>query len=87
MYSLAFRLAKAQKLNMDPDLLISQSIKNLDLLIEKYTPSPPPDFDEMAYLEANPDIAAAVNRGDFKNGFIHYLRHGFHEGRKRPSLK
>lgn len=40
----------------------------------------PPDFDAAQYLAANPDVAAAG-----MPAAEHYLKHGFHEGRKlRP---
>ncbi len=45
---------------------------------------PPPDFDEPAYLQANPDVANEVVAGRQKSGFVHYLLHGSHEGRQRP---
>lgn len=45
-------------------------------------------FDEAAYLEAHPDIAAAIDRGVFSSGFDHYQRHGWSEGRSlgRPRV-
>lgn len=46
---------------------------------------PPHDFDEGAYLRANPDVAAEKSRGRQKSGFMHYILHGRHEGRPRPS--
>ena len=39
-------------------------------------------FDEKYYLSKNPDVAAAVKRGEFKSGHEHYLRHGHKEHRK-----
>jgi SAM-dependent methyltransferase len=38
-------------------------------------------FDEIAYLRANPDVAAAVARGDFESGRQHADRFGRQEGR------
>lgn len=38
-------------------------------------------FDETGYLSANPDVAASVARGAFRNGYEHYLSHGHQEGR------
>lgn len=46
----------------------------------------PADFDEAAYLKNNPDIAAAVAAGAVQSGYVHYIRHGFAEGRRRPNL-
>jgi len=43
----------------------------------------PPDFDENAYLQANPDVAAEVAEARQKSGYVHYLLHGQHEGRAR----
>ena len=44
-----------------------------------------PDFDEAAYLRANPDVAEAVRSGGFRHGYHHYLAAGRLEGRSRPS--
>lgn len=41
----------------------------------------PSGFDEAAYMQGNPDIAAAVARGEFKDGLSHYLQYGRNEGR------
>jgi hypothetical protein len=38
-------------------------------------------LDEVAYLRANPDVAAAVQRGRMADGMQHYLLHGQDEGR------
>jgi hypothetical protein len=38
-------------------------------------------FNEELYLQANPDVAQAVARGQFASGRMHYNRHGRHEGR------
>lgn len=38
-------------------------------------------WNEGAYLAANPDVAAAVQRGEFPNGFEHYYAAGLQEGR------
>lgn len=40
-----------------------------------------PDFDERAYLEANPDVAIALSQGIFKNARQHYQLYGQFEGR------
>lgn len=45
----------------------------------------PPDFDETAYLRANPDVAEAVERGVLATGFMHYVLHGRGEGRPRQT--
>ncbi|WP_129139169.1 DUF4347 domain-containing protein [Modicisalibacter coralii] len=39
-------------------------------------------FDEAFYLADNPDVAAAVSRGDFASGYEHYTRYGADEGRQ-----
>jgi hypothetical protein len=41
----------------------------------------PSEFDEAAYLELNPDVAAAVQGGAYKSGVEHYLRYGWKEDR------
>jgi len=50
---------------------------------------PPPvavPFDEKDYLARNPDVAAAVARGDFVSGFQHFETHGRREGRTAPEI-
>ena len=37
-------------------------------------------FDEREYLRCNPDVRAAVARGQFPSGFDHYRGHGRREG-------
>jgi len=44
----------------------------------------PPDFDENAYLQENPDVAAAIARGEQFTAFGHYFAYGRPEGRRRP---
>jgi SAM-dependent methyltransferase len=41
------------------------------------------NFDERAYLAANPDVAAAVERGDVKSGRAHFAAYGSREGRRQ----
>jgi hypothetical protein len=38
-------------------------------------------FHDMAYLDANPDVEAAVRRGEFHSGYQHWQLHGAAEGR------
>jgi hypothetical protein len=40
------------------------------------------DFSEEAYLRANPDVNEAIERGDLPSGYVHYLGHGYFEGRR-----
>lgn len=49
--------------------------------IQIRTPVTPENYDEVAYLAANPDVAEAVRRGDFRSGRVHFNRHGFRESR------
>ena len=42
----------------------------------------PAAFNELAYLEINPDVEDAVRRGEFISGFEHWQRHGQSEGRQ-----
>ncbi len=48
---------------------------------EAQVPTSTEQFDPAYYLSANPDVAEAVNAGDFANGWEHYSRFGFAEGR------
>lgn len=43
-------------------------------------------FNEAEYLEANPDVAAAVKEGNFRSGREHYEKHGEREGRMLKRL-
>jgi SAM-dependent methyltransferase len=45
------------------------------------SPASPAWFDDTFYLQTNPDVAAAVRRGDFASGYEHFARHGEREGR------
>jgi hypothetical protein len=40
------------------------------------------DFDEEAYLAANPDVRHAVERGEVESARLHYIGYGYFEGRK-----
>jgi hypothetical protein len=40
-----------------------------------------PDFNELAYMAANPDVEAAVRRSTFASGFQHWIEFGQREGR------
>ena len=40
------------------------------------------EFNEAGYLEANPDVAAALRSGSMTNAHLHYLSYGYFEGRK-----
>ena len=40
------------------------------------------EFEESTYLASNPDVAAAVERGEFSSGFEHYLGFGCRENRR-----
>jgi hypothetical protein len=40
------------------------------------------EFDEREYLQCNPDVWAAVRRGEFASGFQHYQTFGRNEGRQ-----
>lgn len=39
------------------------------------------NFNEEAYLQANPDVAEGIARGEFQNGAQHFLMRGINEGR------
>src|SRR5436309_13436603 len=41
----------------------------------------PDNFDESGYLAANPDVAEAVRKGQFKSGRQHFDGHGLKERR------
>lgn len=43
----------------------------------------PDNFDEAAYLGANPDVAAGVARGVWASGLVHFRKQGEREGRRQ----
>ena len=45
-------------------------------------PPIPKEYNEADYLELNPDIAAAVEKGIYSSGLHHYISYGFKENRK-----
>jgi hypothetical protein len=40
------------------------------------------DFNEAGYLEANPDVAAALRNGTIESARLHYVGFGYFEGRR-----
>ena len=48
---------------------------------QTHIPGTPHDWDESAYLSANPDVPALIAEGKFRNGFEHYRAVGFLEFR------
>ncbi|MBL8201650.1 MAG: GSCFA domain-containing protein [Chromatiales bacterium] len=77
----------AQSANYAPDRLhvLDEAVgKVTGAFIQAYLgDSPPldPDFLEIPYLAANPDVDAQVRSGDLDSGFAHWLRVGRAEGR------
>ena len=70
---------------MDPVMDIIAELKaGMDDALRSGHVPPPPDFDEEAYLQQNPDVAEAVVSGAFPSGFVHYFQLGYREGRRRP---
>ena len=66
-----------------PDYTVNNQLflKHLDLkrLLRQY-----PDeaqFDEAFYLRQHPDVALAVQRGEFRSGFSHFMAYGLFENR------
>lgn len=49
--------------------------------VEQNNPFSRDDFDEETYLRLNPDVSSSVAKGDIASGYIHYVMHGFLEGR------
>jgi hypothetical protein len=69
----------------DGGRLSAEAIRFLTSLNKKhYELTPPPDFDDDAYLARNPDVADVVEQGKMSCGFEHYYRFGRQEGRQRP---
>lgn len=70
-----------EKLGKEGQALISSA--SLEKLAMVMAIPAPPDFDEAAYLHANPDVRHAIEAGMFHSAFCHYILHGRKEGRKR----
>lgn len=51
-------------------------------ILDDAGPEVPLAFDEAYYLDANPDVRAAVEDRIFRSGYEHYIRHGKAEGRR-----
>ncbi len=67
---------------LEPDAGWNEALSALQKL---KAPIPVPDhFDEPAYLAGNPDVAAAVQKGQLHSGYVHFLLFGRFEGRRRP---
>lgn len=65
--------------------IIAELKMEMDEAIRNGKIPPPPDFDEEAYLQQNPDVAEAVRAGSLSSGFAHYFQQGHREGRSRPA--
>lgn len=39
------------------------------------------NFNEISYLDANPDVASALRRGEIESAHHHYVQNGYFEGR------
>lgn len=77
-------------LNFDPDDdksgTVSVPRNVLMFLLKAYLAQQP--FDEAAYLQANPDVAIAVQLGDWPSGQAHYKAYGKREWRSpTPDLQ
>jgi hypothetical protein len=67
-------------------LHVSSAMQNLvgETFFEAFgitVPRRHPEYDENAYFAANPDVKAAVVRGEFESGYDHWLRAGRSERR------
>lgn len=60
-----------------PTLAVPQAV--FSFLLQSYLAQLP--FDEAAYLNANPDVAQAVQDGEFASGLSHFLQIGYQEER------
>ena len=47
----------------------------------------PEEWNEVAYLLNNPDVAGAVQLGVFSSGYEHFKKHGYYENRSTTLLK
>lgn len=56
-------------------------VKGFSKGLEDFPKTAPADFDELTYLEYNPDVRVAVMRGAVSSGYRHWIEHGYDEGR------
>jgi hypothetical protein len=64
----------------DPDSSITIPLPLFQLLLQFALTTA--NFDEDAYLAANPDVADAVRDGVLESGYAHFIAFGFFENRK-----
>lgn len=68
--------------SLDSKLGFSWSLANRAVMrAQVASEARPPDFDERTYLDADPDVAAAVRADQFTSGYHHWLLMGHREGR------
>lgn len=72
-------LAERIDLPLSPSTVLSSWLRDNsgEILRER----PPPGWREAVYFARNPDVMAAVRRGEFLSGYEHYVRHGRTDGR------
>ena len=74
--------AEVASVKDDPYFESYISFVEYNLLRNETAAAPTPEgFIEKDYLAANPDVAAAVERGDFDTGLSHWFMFGIKEGR------
>ena len=63
--------------HLDPEQLFNLYLEQRSLKAV----SPNPLFDEQWYCQSNPDVCAAIEGGQFRSGFLHFIQAGLFEGR------
>ncbi|MFV3129182.1 calcium-binding protein [Niveispirillum sp. KHB5.9] len=67
-------------------LYLSDRVLLITGMEEAMSANLPLGYSEQGYLAVNPDVAAAVAAGVFRNGYQHYTLHGKAEGRSPTAL-
>jgi hypothetical protein len=78
-------MADARKLHYANANEVGRQMRELEKTMPKVPTAVNALFNEKLYLQNNPDVAAAVSKGEFKNGLEHYLQHGYKENRNAAS--
>lgn len=60
---------------------------NPDVIIHVLEPATEENFNEEAYLRANPDVAKAIAGGMIESGLVHFRAFGYKEGRQQMDPK
>jgi glycosyltransferase involved in cell wall biosynthesis len=81
VFSIADDLKKYKQAMAGPETRLDVLVSTI--MEREINITPPPIFDEDAYLSRYPDVAEVVRSGGMPNGYYHYICYGKAEGRRR----